>query len=423
MTFVFEIPPTHAQDRRPVFDPQQFPIQAAAYNFQIPVSPLITELCEDPVCSPPGIACPSNAVPNGTVLGGTGLGDTGGKCDWFDCDFLARGYYVNDQRLQWSGQEATFGAEGVVTPVVRRQWGAFEVTMLGELYLNQPFDRNILIDTQERRSYKSNFDVDTLEISQLLVSVRRCNLEVVAGKMVTPFGRFYFPLYSNARLDAPFLRTEAIRWRETGLLIRYDPGCFIGEMAITNGCDGLDTNSSKALIARLGLQGESFAVGCSAKQQDGIGSEMQKQFNSHVGLDFMTRCNCFTFSCEAIYDEYGFRHPEVDPDDITWGRSIYYRDQFYQLDTPITGAGYYCNLDFDRGPWAVTLNYGEFYPQGIGDARHDVTNRRGIVKVAYDITPFLKSYLVAMVETEGYTAQAGRARKGQVALTGLQYVF
>ncbi len=174
--------------------------------------------------------------------------------------------------------------------------------MLGEFYVSQPFNRNILVNTEERRSYVGNFMVDSLEISQLLLAFRRDNLELVVGKMATPFGRTYFPLFTNARLDAPFIRTEAIRWRETGLLVRWDPDWLVCEVALTNGCDDRDTNSSKALVSRLGVEQEQWAVGVSVKVQDGIGSEVQKQYNNHVGADAMCRWGIFTLSGEVIYD-------------------------------------------------------------------------------------------------------------------------
>ncbi len=351
-----------------------------------------------------------------------GRGGGCGCCE-FDCDFLARGYYRNDQRIQWSGLETTFGAEGILRPSIVHKYDHWETKVLGEFYLNQPFDRNVLMDTQERRSYAANFDVETFEISQLFVSVRNGDLEATVGKMVTPFGRTYFPLYTNARVDAPFIRTESILWRETGMLIRYDPHLFVGEIAITNGCENRDTNSSKALISRLGIETSWLAAGFSVKLQDGIGSENQKEFKNHVGVDFMVRWGYFTLSGEAIYDEYGFRRPGFDPDFITWGRSIYYRDQNYRLFEPITGTGYYFNLAFDRMPWSVNLNYGEFYPKAIGDPKHDVVNRRGILKAAYYFTPYLQTYAVVMMENGGYIAQADQPRRGSFVLAGLQYTF
>jgi hypothetical protein len=335
---------------------------------------------------------------------------------------LARGYYRNDQRIQWSGMEETFGAEGVIAPVFRRQLGNWETTVEGEFYLNQPFDRNILADTPTRVSYMGNYDVDVFEISQLSITCRRDDFSIKAGKMVTPFGRTYFPLYSNARIDAPFIRTEAILWRETGFLIHYQPGIFVGDAAITNGSENLDSNSSKAIVARLGLQTEFSALGCSVKWQDGIGSEEQKQFNNHVGADAMVRCGPFQLSGECIYDEYGFYHP-FDPNDITWRHSIYYRELNRAVHVPLTGVGYYADLGYKGQDWDVNLNYGGYYPTEIGNPQHDVPNRRGIIKLAYRFTPALQTYCAALMETSGMIAQEDLNRRGHLLLSGLQYVF
>ena len=93
------------------------------------------------------------------------------------------------------------------------------------------------------------------------------------GKFVTPFGRTYFPLYTNADWDAPFIRTEVIGWRETGILAHYKSGYFVGDIALTNGGENLYTNSSKFLVARVGLESDCWAIGCSAKKGNGNGSE------------------------------------------------------------------------------------------------------------------------------------------------------
>ena len=341
----------------------------------------------------------------------------------WDVGGLVRGYYRNDQRIAWSGMEESFGAEGVITPMFRRQFGDWETKVEGEFYINQPFDQNILADTAERRSYLGNFKVDTFEISKLLVYCRRDDWSITLGKMETPFGRYYFPLYSNARIDAPFIRTESILWRETGLMIRYQPGIFVGDVAITNGSEDLDSNSSKAIVSRLGLQNEYSAVGISVKWQDGIGSEDQKEYNNHVGADGMVRLGQFQLSGECIYDEYGFRQPGFDPDDITWYHSIYYRDLNRALNVPLTGVGYYVNLGYKGDYWDIDLNYGEYYPTPIGDPQHDEINRRGIVKAAYSFTPVLKPYCAVLIENSGWIAQADRPHKGFMILSGLQYVF
>lgn len=339
----------------------------------------------------------------------------------WELDAYVRGYYLNDQRIQWMGTEETFGAEAAIAPRVRHNFGEWTTSAEGEIYLNQPFDRNVLIDTPERISYRGNFDIPTIEISQLFVSTTRNNWTLTAGKFKTPFGRTYFPLFTNERFDAPFIRTESIHWRETGIQCRHARGFLVADVAFTNGSENMDTNSSKALIARLGIDGEHFAIGVSSKVHDGVGSEGQKQYNNHVGLDAMVRRGVFTLSGEVIYDEYGFRRPGFDPLDITWGRSIYYRDQNYELGSPITGAGYYVDLLCDLEPLTVSLNYGEYYPQQLGIPQHDVTQRRGVLKGAYAANRSLQFYAAGIFETAGYIAQAGRPRRGWAALFGMQW--
>ncbi len=350
-----------------------------------------------------------------------------GRSLWADIewqfDACLRGYYVNDQRIQWSGVEETFGAEAAIAPRVEQTFGDWKTSVDGEFYLNQPFDRNILVDTAERASYRGNFEVSPFEISQLHLSAQRHDLTFSIGKFETPFGRTYFPLYTNSRLDAPFIRTECILWRETGAKLRYERQWFVTDVAITNGSEDQDPNSSKALVSRLGAGRDSWACGFSVKVQDGIGSEGQKQFNNHLGVDSMVRLGSFTLSGEAIYDEYGFRRPGFDPLDITWGRNIYYRDQNYRLDIPVTGFGYYLDLMYDLEPFTISCNYGEYYPQQLGIPEHDVTHRRGIAKGAYAATPHFQFYLCGLVEDGGYLAQAGRPRNGWCALAGVQWTL
>ncbi len=113
----------------------------------------------------------------------------------------------------------------------------------------------------------------------------------------------------------------------------------------------------------------------------------------------------------------------MDPNDITWGRSIYYRDLNKALYDPITKWGYYVNLGFAAGLWAGQLNYKEYYPESLGVPQHDVINRRGILKLDYTPAPGLETYLVLILETDGYTAQDGRPRRGSALLIGVQYTF
>ena len=334
---------------------------------------------------------------------------------------VGRSYYMNDQRIEFTGQEATFAVEGVVRGSYTRRTGEWETSVLGELFLTQPYDRNMLVDTAERRSYRSNFEIEPLEIQQLFFSTRYNDFLIGLGKMPTPFGRTYFPILRNDFSDAPFIRTESILWRETGGLVQYDPGPMVFSMAITNGGPERDANSSKALVARAGWDGDGYAFGASVKEHDGVGSENQKTYKSHVGIDGMVRMGRWTLSGEAIYDKYGLKRPSFNPENITWGRSIYYRDVNFINAEPIHGVGYYANLGYEGENWDLMFNYGEFDPQEIGIPQHDVTTRRGIAKAIYHLFPQGDVFVSWIQETDLLNAQDGRHRKGTSMLIGVQF--
>lgn len=372
-------------------------------------------------------ATPLNRLDDGFVIGDNRAGLpfhlSNEYPDQFHVDALVRTFYLNDQRVQWSGMEMTFGAEAAVRPQYHYQAGDWTGGVVGDFYLNQPFDRNMYVNSPERQSYISNFEPDLFQLSNLYLSMQNENWYFAAGKIESPFGRTYFPLYSNSRIDAPFIRTEAIRWRETGLLARYRSGYFVGDVAFTNGGVDQDTNSSKAAIARLGFDFENASFGASIKTQDGIGSETQKTFNNHVGIDFMVQRGRFRLSGEAIYDEYGFRRPGYDPDDIFWEHSIYYRDVNKAPYVPCQGFGYYVNLDYIGDRWNFTGNYGEYYPDKLGIPQQDHMNRRWLLKGAFKINRILQSYTATIIENGDYVAQDGRKRIGFMVMTGLQATF
>src|SRR5205823_13770540 len=103
------------------------------------------------------------------------------------------------------------------------------------------------------RSVTADVDIDPLQIWQLYLGARNGDLYAALGRFVTPFGRFYFPNYRNNFDDSAFIRSEAISFRETGLLLQWDPGIWVMQAALTNGSFEQDTNSSKALVARVGI--------------------------------------------------------------------------------------------------------------------------------------------------------------------------
>lgn len=341
----------------------------------------------------------------------------------YDVSGLARGFYSNDQRIEFTGQEATFGVEGVLAGAIARHECGWDYGVFGEVYFNQPFDRNLLVDTAERVSYRGNFEINTFEISQLYLKARHGNWNIELGKILTPFGRFYYPLLTNPQFDAPFIRTESIAIRETGLIVNWEPGIWRLMAGITNGGLDRDANSSKAFIGRAGYDTGTWAAGASVKWQDGIGSEGQKTYKNHLGLDLAWRHGPWSVSGEVLYDEYGFRRPGFNPLDITWGRSIYNRDLNHGLFNPITGWGYYANVNYELPTWTIVLNYGEFYPEQIGNSIHDQANRRFITKGIKHLSESFDFYAMLLLENDVENAQAGRKRNGNWFLTGFQFGF
>src|SRR6476659_5535933 len=191
----------------------------------------------------------------------------------------ARGYYINDQRIEFTGLEATFAVEGVINGGLTQRSGNWDLSLETQIFLNEPFDKNVFINSAQRRSFAPNFDVDPLQISQLFLGARNGDFYTAIGRFVTPFGRFYSPNFRNNFDDSPFIRSESILFRETGAMLQWDPDPFVFNAALTNGNFLQDTNSSKALIARAGIEQPWYAFGTSVKWQDGNGSETQKVFN------------------------------------------------------------------------------------------------------------------------------------------------
>ncbi len=366
----------------------------------------------------------SNIAPDGQSLVSSASNSAARLLDHLEVNVIARGYYSNDQRLEWSGMETTFGAEGVIAPRLRQRCGDFEFVLDSEFYINEPYDKDQLFNDPERQSYAANFQVDQFEISQLALVTNYGDWTFKAGKFVSPFGRYYFPLYTNAMWDAPFIRSEVIDWRETGILAHYKSGYFVGDIALTNGGENLATNSERSALARVGLESDDWAFGCSGKQGGGVGSEAAKEFQNYFGVDMMFRAGPFQLSSECIYDEYGFGRPGFNPLDITWVKSIYYRDvSSGHQGTPCSGVGYYVNLGYDQQPWNTTLNYGDFYPLYTGTATNQRVQHRGLAKVAFQVAKPLQIYSVLIVENGGYIAQENEKRIPVAVLEGCQFKF
>lgn len=347
--------------------------------------------------------------------------------DWsaLDVGFLARGYFVNDQRIEFTGQEDTFGVEGIFDMGWSKELAGGTATAHAQFFLNQPFDDNRLIDTPSRESYTHNFDVPPFEISQLYLRYEVGDWNFVLGKFMTPFGRVWFPIYTNDFRDSPFIRSESILWRETGLMAERRLGEVSLTAALTNGSLERDTNSSKALVARVGWnRDERWNLGASIKMQDGIGSEGQKEYNEHVGFDAMTRLGSrWILSGEMIFDRYGIRRPGFPLDDIFWGRSLYNRQLNAGYHDALSGVGYYADLGYLGDLWSFHFNYGEFRPDPVGDRLHDTNNHRGLVKTIRHVVPGLDVYSIVLMENRLYDPDLATYRKGFGLWAGVQWAW
>jgi hypothetical protein len=366
---------------------------------------------------------PQFAGPAWSGVAGLAAKPVPGTDMWYHLGGKGRGYYINDQRIEWTGQEATFAAEGVLDAGIHQRAGQWEWMLESQLFFNMPFDRNILNDGY-RESFANNFDIDPFQISQLYVGAQRGNFFFAMGRVPTPFGRYYYPTYRNNFDDSPFIRSEAIIYRETGFLAEWNPAGWNFAAAVTNGGSGQDANSSKAGIFRAGIDLPNFALGASAKIQDGVGSEEFKMYKSHFGVDAMVRYGNWTLSGEAISDRYGFRDAGLDPNTIFWGRSIYYRDYNLVDQKPLRGFGYYVNLGYAGRNWELTLNYGDYYPQDkIGIAAHDTPIHRGFIKYSYHFTPNFEVYGISLVENTVRLpfVNDNRDRIGSMMIFGCQF--
>ncbi len=334
----------------------------------------------------------------------------------------ARSYYFNDRRIIWSGQEATFGVEGALGAWINLEQNNLEARIGGNFYLNQRYGRNILRDPN-LDLYSENWEYDVFEIDKLYIEIAKYGIRVKLGKDTTPFGRTYFPIYTNDRKLTPFIRGEAILWRETGLFGRYQYKWLILDIAVVNGEEDKDTNSSKGVAGRIGLEQDKWALGVSAKWQDGIGSGGQKTYKNHIGIDGMIKITeDITLSGEAIYDEYGLKRDFQG--DFSWPRSLYYRDIYYKDATPIYGIGWYADIGYAKNPLSADLSYGEYYPQNIGNPYNDQVCRRCIAQVGYDIIKNLTLFGSAMIENKRETEAWRDYRENPyVFLVGAQYKF
>lgn len=340
-------------------------------------------------------------------------------------DGLMRGYYRNDQRIEWSGLEDTFGAEAILRPALQVTEGEWTISAEGEFFLNQPYGSSILSDPV-RDLYRANFTYPVFQIFQLYAQVQRGASTIRIGRSRTPFGRYDAPMFTNALADAPFIRTEAIGFAETGIFYHFEPGRWSLDLALVNGEIELDTNSSKALIARIGSVRESWQIGTSMKIHDGISSEQQKRYNSHVGVDAAWNRGPWVVYGEVILDAYGFyRDFNNQGSPLGLGkRSLYGRDFYRGRRAPIFGVGWHAGVTRRGERLLVDLNFGSFFPEPLGVPFHDEPIHRGLIKGAYSISRNLQYFTVVTIENRRPQEQAiFRTAKPLAVATGLQLVY
>jgi hypothetical protein len=348
------------------------------------------------------------------------LANEGGKISK-DISAVFRGYFTDDQRIFWSGLEMSFGVEAVLRIDIKKQIEKHAFFVESEFFLNQPYGKNILTD-DERKRYIENFKIPTFEISKLNIGYKNNNMSISIGKNLSPFGRMNYPLFlNNYKIYSPFIRSEAILLRETGLFFHWKPLIFSIDLAIVNGEENRDTNSFKGGIARLGFDFNFLKIGVSVKAQDGIGSEQQKEYKNHLGADFLLKIGWFSISGEVIYDQYGF-HREFNEKEMFWSSSFYYRDIFYKYKTPIEGKGGYINLKFEKNGDIFNLSYGEYYPRDIGYIYHDQNIKRFILKIRKNLTKNLSMIIMGVKENERKYKEPWRnGEKGYAFTVGFEF--
>ncbi len=328
---------------------------------------------------------------------------------------------MNDQRIFWSGMEMSFGVEGSLYLKFLKKSSKNILFSELELYLNQPFGKNILTD-EERKKYIETFKIDTIKISRLNLGYKRGNFLIKIGKDISNFGKFHYPIFiNNYRFASPFIRSEAILLRETGIFFKWTPLFLSFDLGIVNGEEEKDTNSFKAGIARIGLNLSFLTFGVSVKAHDGIGSEQQKIYKNHLGVDFSIHTKIISLSGEFIYDQYGF-HKEFNDSEIFWPTSFYYRDIFYKYNTPIEGRGGYLNLKIGEKDNLINISIGGYWPQKIGNIYHDQDIKRSIIKIKKKMDENFSLFLIGILENERKIKEPWReGEKPYAFLIGVEF--
>jgi hypothetical protein len=310
-------------------------------------------------------------------------------------DATVRSFLILDQRIAWSGVESTYAAEAVLRPRYERQTGRGTWRAQGQFFLNKPM--GAILSDPVRDLYRRNFETRPFEIFQLSLEWETDEWWILLGRIPTPMGRYSVPLLTNALLDAPFLRTEIVGFAETGMFLRWRPGIWTFDLGLSNGESTLDTNSTKALLARWGFDLPAASAGLWLRAHDGTGSEQQKLFGSFLGFDAQIRRGRWTIYTEGIIDEHGFYRGDGNPAALG-RRSLYHREVYRGTRAPILGGGFHVGVMLSWEDFWIDWNYGVYWPERLGIPSHDEPVKRAMFKFVWSVSPRFDVYAAAIAE-------------------------
>jgi hypothetical protein len=312
-----------------------------------------------------------------------------------ELDATVRSFFILDQRITWTGVESTYAAEGVFRPRYETKTPRGTWRARGEFFVNKPM--GAMLSDPVRDQYHQNFETRPFDIFQLALEWESDEWWIRFGRIQSPMGRYPVPMLTNALLDAPFLRTEIVGFTETGTFLQWRPGIWTLDIGLSNGEGTLDTNSTKALLARLGFHLPLTSAGVWIRAHDGTGSEQQKRFGSFLGFDAQVRLGRWTLYSEGVLDEHGLYRNDGNPAALGQ-RSLYHRDVYRGTRAPIFGGGFHVGAILRWTDFWIDWSYGIYWPERIGLPSHDEPVKRATLKFVWNIAPRFDIYAAAIAE-------------------------
>ncbi len=211
-------------------------------------------------------------------------------------------YYLNNQQIQHTGNECTFGAFTDVE-LTLRPYSNFNIYSKGLFRLQQELDSTA-------RGYekytKEPFEVRTLFIG---IETKKCG-RVCLGKLEKGAGNFNYPDFVPADIFIPLDRTRILRY-DTGIFWDFGRRGWQARTALINGVEELDSNSAKGLFIQIeksskvsdSLRGE---AGVFAQVQDGRGSTPIKYDDNYIGTFLALDAGRLRLDTGAAYHYYGY---------------------------------------------------------------------------------------------------------------------